>query len=68
MARVLDLGDTLTEYNQSPTGPQADYYALFADWRAIGQDVIDATRAYQRRAIGAAGREQVKAPKETTTR
>jgi hypothetical protein len=47
-ARILDLGDTLTEYNRSETPQQADYYAMFADWRAVGQDMIDAIGAYRR--------------------
>lgn len=42
MARALDLGGTLTEYNQSPTGAQADSYALRADWRAVGHDLTNA--------------------------
>jgi hypothetical protein len=42
MARALDLGGTLQEYNQSPTGAMADGYALRADWRAVGQDLTDA--------------------------
>ncbi len=39
MARALDLGDTLTEYNQSLTPEQADDLALAADWQAVGQDL-----------------------------
>jgi len=42
MARALDLGGTLTEYNQSPTGAQADSYALRADWRAVSHDLVSA--------------------------
>jgi len=29
---VLDLGNTLFEYNQSLDGKQADYFATKADW------------------------------------
>ncbi len=68
MSRVLDLGDTLTEYNRSPSGEQADYYALFADWRAVGQDIIDATHQYQKKALGARPGEQIKAQKATAAR
>jgi hypothetical protein len=39
MARVIDLGGTLTEYNVSLSGADADYSALYADARAIGQDM-----------------------------
>lgn len=36
--RAVDVGDTLTEYNTSATGEQADYIALTMDWLAIGED------------------------------
>ena len=39
MARVLDMGGTLNEYNTSPTGEEADAIALWSDWAAIGQDM-----------------------------
>ncbi|MBI3970716.1 MAG: hypothetical protein HY332_05455 [Chloroflexi bacterium] len=41
-ARVLDLGNTLTEFNQSPTPDQADCIAMRADWGSIGQDFREA--------------------------
>ena len=36
-ARVLDLGDTFTEYNTSPDAAEADFLALRSDWRAIAK-------------------------------
>jgi hypothetical protein len=39
ISRILDLGGTLTEFNQSPTPAIADRIALRADWRAIGDDL-----------------------------
>jgi hypothetical protein len=39
MGRVLDLGDTLTEYNRSPNDYEADLNAAWADWLAIGDDL-----------------------------
>ena len=39
MARVLDMGGTLNEYNFSATGEEADAIALWSDWAAIGQDM-----------------------------
>lgn len=42
MARVVDLGGTLEEYNGSPTPEQADFYALRADWRQVGDDLVAA--------------------------
>lgn len=39
MARVLDFGGTLNEYNSSLSEEQADCLALNADWMAVGQDL-----------------------------
>ena len=39
MARVLDLGGTLTEYNRSRSGSEADETALLSDWLALAEDV-----------------------------
>ena len=39
MARVLDLGGLLNEYNSSPTGRLADYFALRSDWLAVGREL-----------------------------
>ncbi|OAI54030.1 hypothetical protein AYO44_03875 [Planctomycetaceae bacterium SCGC AG-212-F19] len=47
-SRLLDFGDTLTEYNRSLTGEQADYLALLADWRQIGQDIESASASVAR--------------------
>ncbi|MCL4549777.1 MAG: hypothetical protein M1495_14540 [Bacteroidetes bacterium] len=42
MSRVLDLGNTLREYNESLSPKEADSQAIFADWSAIGRDIHDA--------------------------
>ena len=39
MARIMDLGNTLNEYNRSLTSEQADFIALAMDYQAIGQDL-----------------------------
>ncbi len=39
IGRILDFGNTLTEYNNSPSGEQADFLALRADWRAVAADL-----------------------------
>lgn len=39
VSRVLDLGGTLSEYNQSKTPQQADYKALRGDWYSVGTDL-----------------------------
>ena len=39
MARIMDFGDTLTEFNQSLTPAQANNIALTTDWQAVFEDV-----------------------------
>lgn len=38
-AHALDLGATLTVYNESLTEADADYCAIKADWMAVGNDM-----------------------------
>ncbi len=38
MARLLDFGNTLSEYNSSLTPAQADFLALRRDWGLTGHD------------------------------
>jgi hypothetical protein len=44
-ARLLGFGDTLTEYNRSPTSEEADAKALAADWNAV---IDDLARAFKK--------------------
>jgi hypothetical protein len=44
MARVLDFGDTMTGYNSSRNGDEADHAALWADWEMIAGDLRAAAR------------------------
>lgn len=39
LARTIDLGTTLDEYNSSITPEQADFLALKNDWEVIGKDI-----------------------------
>lgn len=39
IARILDLGVTLNEYNYSESEEEADARALASDWKAIGNDI-----------------------------
>lgn len=39
VARLLDFGNCLNEYNRSATTEQADARALRADWHGIGDDM-----------------------------
>ncbi len=52
MARVLDMGGTLNLYNHFPTPAQADFWAISADWRAVGQDLRQILLAEIERLIG----------------
>jgi hypothetical protein len=42
VARALDIGGTLEEYNTSRSGDDADRNALRSDWRAVGEDLREA--------------------------
>jgi hypothetical protein len=42
MARVVDLGGTLNEYNYSISPRRADYYAIRSDWNVVGDDISEA--------------------------
>jgi hypothetical protein len=48
VGRLLDFGDTLTQYNESATAEQADYRALEMDWRAVGADIFGAIDLFVR--------------------
>jgi hypothetical protein len=39
IARILDLGNTLNEYNYSQSEEEADSQAIASDWKAVGNDI-----------------------------
>ena len=45
-ARSLDLMEQFDEYNESPTEDAADAQALLCDWRAVGDALRDAMKAF----------------------
>lgn len=45
--RVMDFGDTLTDFNRCQTGDEADHVALASDWAAVGADLRAAFAAGQ---------------------
>ena len=47
MARILDFGGTLNEYNTSSSPEQADTLALWSDWLAVGDDLRWAFNAFE---------------------
>ncbi len=48
IARSVDIGDTLTEYNTSENGTAADLQALRSDWLAVGNDLREAISQFER--------------------
>jgi len=42
MASVLDLGATLTVYNESESPEEADFKAIYSDWATTGEDISSA--------------------------
>ena len=47
VARLLDLGGTLQEYNTHDTDEEADVEALKNDWRAVGDDLKVSINRYE---------------------
>jgi len=47
VARIMDVGDTLNEYNSSPSAQEADAIAISLDWSMVGQDIDRAIDAYE---------------------
>ena len=50
MARILDLGTTLNEYNSVPSPEVADFLAIKSDWMEVGADLFSAIRNYDEKA------------------
>lgn len=49
--RLMDFGNTMSEYNTSPSGEEADALAFWADWSAIGSDIMQVFRGASVQAI-----------------
>lgn len=50
MARILDLGTTLDEYNSDPSPEVADFLAIKSDWMEVGADLFSTIRNYDEKA------------------
>ena len=48
MARVLDLGSTLNDYNNSLSPEDADCAAISSDWKVVALDMKSAMAEYER--------------------
>jgi hypothetical protein len=46
ISRVVDLGNTLNDYNSTFFTKVADFYALKSDWSAVGADIQYAITEY----------------------
>ena len=46
LVRMLDFGGTLNEYNTSLSPGQADYLAILADWKSVGDAIRQAGTEY----------------------
>jgi hypothetical protein len=47
IARIIDMGGTLQEYNSSLSPGQADALALASDWCVVGADLKQAMATYE---------------------
>jgi len=47
VARLIDFGNTLQEYNTSITGDQADTLAIASDWLVVGDDLKNVMFEYK---------------------
>jgi hypothetical protein len=49
IARVIDLGSTIDEYNSVITPEQADFLSIRNDWEVIGEDIAIVIEAEERK-------------------
>ena len=47
LSRILDFGNTLNQYNESPSGETADAVALGMDWAVVGNDLNNAMGTFE---------------------
>lgn len=47
VARIMDIGGTLNEYNLDSDGEVADAIAIWSDWAMVGQDMYYAIDLYE---------------------
>ncbi|MBA2442384.1 MAG: hypothetical protein H0V53_08270 [Rubrobacter sp.] len=48
IASVLDISGNLRWYDYGGDGAEADFKALYSDYRIVGQDIEEAMRTYER--------------------
>lgn len=47
VARVIDIGSTLNEYNRDKTEEEADAKAIKSDWYAVGDSIHYAMKGFK---------------------
>ena len=47
LARILDFGNTLKQYNESPSSEMADAVALGTDWAVVGNELNNAMGTFE---------------------
>jgi hypothetical protein len=47
MARIFDFGSTFDQYNEAPTGEQADAIGILWDWSMVGQDLWNSVNTFR---------------------
>lgn len=47
LSTVLDLGSTLTVYNESDSAELADHRAILSDWIVVGEDIAYALKKWE---------------------
>lgn len=47
LGSVLDLGGSIGPFSYSRSGKEADFKAIYSDYRMIGQDIEDAMRVLE---------------------
>jgi hypothetical protein len=48
LARLVDIGGMLNEYNYSDSPQQADIRAILSDWEAVGVDIRAAIAQFEK--------------------
>lgn len=46
LGRLFDFGNTLSEYNYSNSGTEADCKAIYSDWQQVGNDILVARQQF----------------------
>jgi len=48
VARILDFGNTLSQYNGSANPNEADAKAINSDWKSVGNDIREAEAKFKK--------------------